>query len=79
MFANQRPVLDWRKPHDWPCRKEDMDIWSKAPRLFGADGPLSIHLPGELDRLERKAVQEDELKTWRSKVVVDDARQYFYR
>ena len=56
-----------------------MDIWSKAPTVFGADEPLSIHLPGELDRLERRAVQEDELKTWRAKVVVDDARQYFYR
>ena len=79
MFANDRPVLDWRRPYDWPYRKEDMDVWSKAPRVFGADEPLSIHLPGELDRQERRAAQQEEFIAWRSKLVVDDTRQYFYR
>jgi len=56
-----------------------MDVWSKAPEVFGANEPLSIQLPGELRRREQRAAQQEEFNTWRSKVIVDDARQYFYR
>ncbi|XP_053378149.1 uncharacterized protein LOC123529262 isoform X2 [Mercenaria mercenaria] len=68
-----------RDRYPWDLRDKDLELY-KVPEInFGVPEHGTIHLAGEKLRQEKLAAKHEDLTEWKSKIVVDDTRQYFHR
>jgi len=63
----------------WELRDRDLELYQKPEVNFGLPEHTTIHLAGEKLRQEKLAARQRDMETWRSKIVVEDTRQYFHR
>ncbi|XP_048243138.1 uncharacterized protein LOC124146111 isoform X2 [Haliotis rufescens] len=67
-----------RDNYPWDYRRVDLELYRRPPPRFGNE-PVTIHLAGEKLRQEKLAAKNQDLSSWRSKIVVDDIRHYAHR
>ncbi|KAL8603356.1 hypothetical protein ACOMHN_039719 [Nucella lapillus] len=72
-----QPTLD-RDLYPWDYRRHDMELYCQPPPLFMED-PLSIHLPGVKQAVEKAEAKEKDAAEWQARVVVDDTALHVHR
>ncbi|XP_062581954.1 uncharacterized protein LOC134243735 isoform X3 [Saccostrea cucullata] len=72
-----QPPLD-RDKFPWLHRHYDMELYRRPQSCFIRE-PVTIHLAGQKLKEEKLAALKKDMEVWRSKVVVDDTRQYVHR
>lgn len=72
-----QPPLD-RDKFPWTHRRYDLELYKRPQSCFIRE-PVTIHLAGQKLKEEKIAAFRKDLEVWRSKVVVDETRQYFHR
>lgn len=72
-----QPPLD-RDKFPWTHRRYDLELYKRPQSCFIRE-PVTIHLAGQKLKEEKIAAFRKDLAVWRSKVVVDETRQYFHR
>ncbi|XP_052781235.1 uncharacterized protein LOC128217855 isoform X2 [Mya arenaria] len=73
-----QPPLE-RDRFTWELRDRDLELYQKPVVNFGVPEPNTIHLAGEKLRQEKLAALRRDKEEWKSKVIVEDTRQYFHR
>lgn len=68
-----------RDHYDWEIRDKDFELYKVPEVNFGMPEHGTIHLAGEKLRREKLAAQSKDQEVWKSKIVVEDTRQYFHR
>nr|XP_022302036.1 uncharacterized protein LOC111110021 isoform X1 [Crassostrea virginica]XP_022302037.1 uncharacterized protein LOC111110021 isoform X1 [Crassostrea virginica]XP_022302039.1 uncharacterized protein LOC111110021 isoform X1 [Crassostrea virginica] len=67
-----------RDKFPWPHRRYDMELYQRPQSCFIRE-PVTIHLAGQKLKEEKIAALKKDFEVWRSKVVVEDTRQYYHR
>ncbi|KAK3601780.1 hypothetical protein CHS0354_016147 [Potamilus streckersoni] len=73
-----QPPLD-RDKFSWDHRQQDFEIYQRPHSHFGHNEPITIHLSGQKLKQERLDAFRKEYDIWKSKIVVNDTRQYYHR
>ncbi|KAL3851655.1 hypothetical protein ACJMK2_015384 [Sinanodonta woodiana] len=73
-----QPPLD-RDKFSWDQRQQDFEIYQRPHSHFGHNEPITIHLSGQKLKQEQLDAFRKEYDVWKSKIVVNDARQYYHR
>ncbi|XP_041347622.1 uncharacterized protein LOC121367489 isoform X2 [Gigantopelta aegis] len=73
----QSPLKRERFP--WDYRHHDIELYRRPLPDFGVTQPMTIHLAGEKLRQEKLQEKLQDLKTWQSKIVVDDTAHHVHR
>lgn len=72
-----QPPLE-RDCFPWEERYADVELYRQPPSYFGNE-PVTIHLAGQKLKEERLSALRKDFDKWKSKLVIDDPRQYFHR
>ena len=72
-----QPPLE-RDRFPWEHRKYDLELYKRPQTCFIRE-PITIHLAGQKLKEERLAALRKDFETWKSKIVVNDTRQYIHR
>ncbi|XP_056000936.1 uncharacterized protein LOC130048351 isoform X2 [Ostrea edulis] len=67
-----------RDKFPWLHRKYDLELYKRPQSCFIRE-PVTIHLAGQKLKNEKIAALRKDQEVWRSKVVVEDTRQYIHR